>query len=271
MEEDREEQNNELLALESILDAAQFKYERDNGFMKVDLILNDSQIELRSPDSATSSADVNRHFVEYLPPFTLSFTLPPDYPSTNPPTFTLSCSWLPRQQLYRLCLKLDEIWSNDRGSVVLYQWYDFLQNQALEHLSIKSCLEICSDRKVHLTLMCDDEEIDSNILQRAVQDIQSESEILPLLLTYNQNQLKKVFDSSLYSCEICLESKLGAQCVEIKGCKHVYCKDCLSSYFNVNISEGNVKGLNCPEPSLRNTTIAKPNTGISKSRIIRSL
>lgn len=39
------------------------------------------------------------HTLKHLPPLILDFQLPPDYPSDNPPQFTLSCKWLNRKQV----------------------------------------------------------------------------------------------------------------------------------------------------------------------------
>lgn len=35
----------------------------------------------------------------FLPPLVLNFELPPDYPSTSPPAFTLSSKWLSPAQV----------------------------------------------------------------------------------------------------------------------------------------------------------------------------
>lgn len=37
--------------------------------------------------------------LHYLPPLTLNFEFPADYPSVSPPIFRLSCKWLNRYQV----------------------------------------------------------------------------------------------------------------------------------------------------------------------------
>lgn len=40
----------------------------------------------------------------FLPPLVLNFELPPDYPSTSPPAFTLSSKWLSPAQVCKSTL-----------------------------------------------------------------------------------------------------------------------------------------------------------------------
>lgn len=37
--------------------------------------------------------------ISFLPPLLLNFDLPEDYPSSSPPSFTLTCSWLSHTQV----------------------------------------------------------------------------------------------------------------------------------------------------------------------------
>ena len=43
--------------------------------------------------------DSKTHDLQFLPPITLHFQLPQDYPSSKPPQFTLSCKWLTEPQV----------------------------------------------------------------------------------------------------------------------------------------------------------------------------
>ena len=64
--------------------------------------------------------------VEHLPPLSLHFILPADYPSSSPPSFTLHSCWLDSSQLTTVCRELDQIWLDSQESVVLYLWQQFL-------------------------------------------------------------------------------------------------------------------------------------------------
>ena len=65
--------------------------------------------------------------VHHLPPLTLRFRLPPCYPSSQPPAYTLSCPWLAPGHLASLQLQLDSIYTDTGGGVVLFSWLSFLQ------------------------------------------------------------------------------------------------------------------------------------------------
>lgn len=86
-----------------------------------------------------------------------------------------------------------------------------------------------------------------NYDSRAIQDIGPKTKILYLLRDYSEEMRKKVFSSRVFECKVCFMEKLGANCLEFWPCRHVSCKDCMASFFSVQISEGNIKFLKCPE------------------------
>ncbi|XP_035681742.1 E3 ubiquitin-protein ligase RNF14-like [Branchiostoma floridae] len=83
---------------------------------------------------------------------------------------------------------------------------------------------------------------------RAIQDLASPSLLVPALVEYDQERRQHMFNTTMYNCNVCFGEKLGADCIGFKGCDHVYCKECMKGYFQVQISEGNVQCLQCPEP-----------------------
>lgn len=87
----------------------------------------------------------------------------------------------------------------------------------------------------------------SSLDSRAIQDIASYDRLLPVLLEYNKQALELDFHKSIFSCHVCFGEKFGSQCIKFFDCGHVFCKICMRDYFTVQISEGNVKGLNCPD------------------------
>lgn len=42
---------------------------------------------------------VSQYEISFLPPLLLNFDLPENYPSSSPPSFTLTCSWLSHTQV----------------------------------------------------------------------------------------------------------------------------------------------------------------------------
>ena len=51
----------------------------------------------------------------------------------------------------------------------------------------------------------------------------------------------------LLIAQVCFSEKLGSACIRFVGCDHVYCKECMKSYFEIQIADGTVKRLTCPE------------------------
>lgn len=135
----------------------------------------------------------------------------------------------------------------------------FLKEETLAYLNITSPYEpkICKQRKeqnrtkedhvshsIAASAMAQEEILDS----RAVQDIESLSSLIRELLDFDQAQREKCFNSKVYLCNICFSEKIGVECMYFLDCKHVYCKTCLKDYFEIQIKDGQVHCLNCPEP-----------------------
>lgn len=139
-------------------------------------------------------------------------------------------------QLSLLCAKLDELWEEDKGSVILFTWTNFLLDDSYSFLGLENPLIISKDTNRK----------DSALDSRAIQDIASYDRLLPVILEYNKQAIKLDFDKSFFPCQVCFGEKLGSQCIKFLDCGHVYCKSCMRDYFNVQINEGNVKGFICP-------------------------
>jgi hypothetical protein len=50
--------------------------------------------------------------------------------------FTLSCFWLSKRQITRLCEKLDETWKEYSGMAVIYTWVEWLQMNTVNYLEV---------------------------------------------------------------------------------------------------------------------------------------
>ncbi|XP_045203208.2 E3 ubiquitin-protein ligase RNF14-like [Mercenaria mercenaria] len=241
---DQEEQDDELLALTSIYDnvlKVTKEGELNGGELSASPVLPDDfcvKILKNQKGSSGETSETELHIIRYLPPILLNFVLPKDYPSCNAPQFTLSCKWLNRQQLGKLCKKLDSIWEENTGCVVLFMWNTFLQDELFDFLSLSSPLELAhviNPRK------------DSNLDDRAIQEISSEHELLPVILEFNKQEKFRQFEKSSFTCKVCFSEKAGVNCTIFHDCDHVYCNECMRDYFSVQIRDGNVKGLECPD------------------------
>lgn len=272
MSEDKEAQEDELLALASIYDEEEFHRAESAQGGEIQLCL-----EL-PPDFKVVVKGENKteYNVSFLPPLVVNFEIPADYPSTSPPLFTLSCKWMTRAQMSSLCRRLDELWEENQGCVILFTWIQFLKEEALGFLGIQSPLEIirggskaamvqfaghpekAEEKKKELMNSKSEQKFSSSsqLDPRTVLLMDPRADLLPQLLDFDEAQRQRVFDSRVFCCGICFVEKLGSNCLCFKECQHVYCKACMTEYFQIQIRDGNVQCLNCPEPKC--TSLATP-------------
>jgi len=250
--ENIEAQKDEVLALQSIFDESQVLVnssgEQHTGCMYVKPELGGDY---------TLLADETRLNIQHLCPLELHFNLPPNYPSVEPPHFTLVCKWLTREQLSKLCAVMDTRWEEElKGQVVLFEWLQFLQYEALDFLEIKEGLNLSwfytSDLKTSRRSSAAGKDLNQSLTNttldsRAVQDRQFKTDLLEYLKSYDRQETQKEFEKSSQSCKVCFDEKLGLQCMQFPSCCHVYCKDCMKSYFEIQIRDGTVNNLGCPE------------------------
>lgn len=77
--------------------------------------------------------------------------------------------------------------------------------------------------------------------------------LLSLILVHDEAQKQRRFAESVLDCGVCLTSVLGSKCMLFRDCGHVHCEPCLAQYCTVQISEGNVRGVTCPQPRCKAT------------------
>ncbi|XP_033112078.1 E3 ubiquitin-protein ligase RNF14-like [Anneissia japonica] len=269
-----EEQEDELLALQSIYEDEKIFIRADDkkgGKLTLPLQLPQQPFYIKLSDKQAKQAlnlggklkeekDGTCLAVEHLPPLVLHFQYPKTYPSTDSPSFTLLSKWLPTSMLSCLCTQLDNIWQENQGTVIMYSWSNFLINEALSYLKITSPHELNfgfnSDKSSRSSEVNPDSpqshapKLEGRTLEvvdpRAVQDIASPSLLLKIIIEYDRDQSQEEFKKSYFLCSVCFAEKLGSESMKFYECNHVYCNVCLKSYFEVQIKDGNVKCLTCP-------------------------
>uniref|UniRef100_A0A3Q3A6Q7 E3 ubiquitin-protein ligase RNF14-like n=1 Tax=Kryptolebias marmoratus TaxID=37003 RepID=A0A3Q3A6Q7_KRYMA len=423
MNADQDEQEDELLALQSIFGSEEFvRYESEfAGEIQVLIDLPvDFNVLLKHGKTRRQDA------ISFLPPLLLTFELPADYPSSSPPSFTLTCSWLTHTQLGSLSAQLIDLYQATEGSVVLFSWIQFLREDALKLLNIHSLLELPSDQPSTMSEKQDKQDnsntpkseptdvpglcgpdksassedvllnsssatkkpdfhgassLDShkankddfnqsslnsefktdypnalssetktqnahgseatafqtsefkadnqNDLSSAAdksellpfsefvqinrEDVLSKSDVsasvmppssssnlqypsekepasLPVqatkmslnngqtfsgfsitpsqkllsqILIYNAEQKQRVFATTVFNCSVCYMDWLGSECVQLYECGHIFCRVCLRDFCKVQITEGNVQGVICPQEGCTVTpTPAQVQSGI---------
>jgi len=178
--------------------------------------------------------------VSHVPPILLHFDLPPSYPQHDKPNFTISCKWLNFTQLTILCQQLDSIWDSDPGSVVLYNWQQFLATEALRSVEVTSSLQL---QFQNLT------KPDDSWDRRAVQDMEHPSLLLPYLLDYDRRERERNFLESFFDCTICFWTLPGSKCKRLEPCGHTHCCECLTLHITTKIQNGDVTNICCPSGS----------------------
>ena len=139
-------------------------------------------------------------------------------------------------QLSKLCGALDSLWVEGEGSVVLYQWQQLLAHETLPLLCISSSLAVDVE-KPHPKMADWD--------NRAVQEIEHSLMVLPTLIEYDVKRKEKVFKTSVFTCEICFQSLLGDECVQLPSCMHVHCCECMRGHIAAKVSDGQVVRIDC--------------------------
>uniref|UniRef100_A0A3P9CSM9 E3 ubiquitin-protein ligase RNF14 n=1 Tax=Maylandia zebra TaxID=106582 RepID=A0A3P9CSM9_9CICH len=140
MTEDLEEQEDELLALQSIFDADEFVRDESKSAGEIRVCVElpvGFSVALREGKSEAPGF-LRQYDISFLPPLLLNFGLPEDYPSSSPPSFSLTCSWLTHTQLAALRAHLADLYEATGGAVVLFSWVQFLREDALRFLNIHS-------------------------------------------------------------------------------------------------------------------------------------
>nr|XP_020509087.1 E3 ubiquitin-protein ligase RNF14-like [Labrus bergylta] len=366
MTADREEQEDELLALHSIFDSDEFVRDESKfaGEIRVSVELpGDFTVVLKEGET------LRQYEISYLPPLCLTFELPEDYPSSSPPSFSLTCSWLTHTQIPSLTAQLIDLYQATGGAVVLFTWIQFLKEDALKFLDVHSLLELPSHeqsiaqdlsatssraerptgnfaeslnpstldksskdcqvaeesgqnnstshlskvRQTDLNSDSNEEPLIQNTLTDSDKDSSDDREadqtsensefkavsehlpfaqsdqsnqediftggdssassfpssssphpldqtgqtpsglsltpsqaLLSQLLIYNATQKQKEFSTTVFDCDICFVGWLGSECVQLLECDHIFCRGCLSEFCKLQITEGNVRGVTCP-------------------------
>uniref|UniRef100_A0A673CP08 RBR-type E3 ubiquitin transferase n=1 Tax=Sphaeramia orbicularis TaxID=375764 RepID=A0A673CP08_9TELE len=239
MNSDSEEQEDELLALCSIYDSDEFirNESKAAGEFRV-------SVELRKDFTVTltEGETLTQYDLSFLPPLHLTFELPEDYPSTSPPSFTLTCCWLTQAQLSALGTQLIDLYQSTGGAVVLFSWVQFLKEEALGFLDIQTRLEIPSIE--HSALFSNKENQTANLSTLILTPAQA---LLSQLLIHDATQKEKVFYTTVFDCGVCFMCWLGSECVQIPQCGHVFCRSCLTEFCRLQITEGNVRDITCPQ------------------------
>ncbi|KAF2203014.1 RWD-domain-containing protein, partial [Delitschia confertaspora ATCC 74209] len=188
-----------------------------------DIQSDDTELSRLSLNPTTPSLSGELHTLSYLPPLKLDVVLPDGYPSDTPPQVKLSTdpAWLPKDILESLRKEAVVLWEEYGHGQVLFSYISSLQDAA---------------------------ERAFGLADGANGSVELPYEMKIALLDFDIQMKKEKFNKETFDCGICLEPKKGSACYRLQRCQHVFCIDCLKSFYNNCILEGDVNGIKCLDP-----------------------
>ncbi|ORX36001.1 hypothetical protein BD324DRAFT_581472 [Kockovaella imperatae] len=234
-------QGDEILALESIYPSLIESLPNNEIRLSIPITLpSPTAIILQTIATEPSSSNVLPTLdLEHLPPLTVSIALPTDYPLKSPPRVVdirapipgadKRSNWLSRKVLYKIGLRLEEMWRSEQmsgeGAGVIWQWWEWVGNgQFFEDLGL-------SQDGISFSLWVPPSLVPSTFHT--------------LLNTFNAKEKHSEFESVAFSCAICMESRKGKSCAQMT-CGCVFCVPCLSLCWSLAIEEGTLENVACP-------------------------
>ena len=161
------------------------------------------------------------HELSHLPSVHLTIHLPAGYPAEAAPLFDISTQppWLPEEICQKLLASGNELWEELGKDQVVFAYIDLVREAA------ERSFDLGGSGSFHLPL-----------------DFQ-----MPLL-DFDRMSKRTKFEQGTFDCGVCLEPKKGSSCYRLSSCGHVFCIDCLQSFYTTCIDEGDVSSVKCLAP-----------------------
>ncbi|XP_023313794.1 E3 ubiquitin-protein ligase RNF14-like [Trichogramma pretiosum] len=276
---DQERQNDELFALECIDIADEFKYKRnsDSRFecsfsLRCKLVKNNIEIfqnfhqtlqsecadqhfghvlkdendNIIHSDEPSETSKGEKNIIRYLPPVRLYVQLPSNYPSVSCPMFNLAINWLAPWVVSIVCQKLDDMWTANEYSEILYTWIDFLKYELLNFLNIIDYIDV--SYLYGLFLMPENDDLLDLMKIKDRRIIYGGLFLDPIEKLLENNRLcdHEEFKSNKHECSICFIENKGTESLKMEPCNHIYCEKCMEEYLIVKINQRDIQNITCP-------------------------
>jgi len=181
-EDHLQSRKDEIFALSSIYDELQVNPDELSGSLRIPVELD------VSVGIVCAERDAK---VRYLPGINFTFATGEKYPESEPPEYSIACSWLSKEKLEHVEAEIRSIWEGTK-ELCLFTMIDEISELAkslfgMEYLEVSDEL---FEEMIHFT---DKEELDR-------------------------------FQQGSYFCGVCLEHKRGVDCFKLPRCGHVFCK-----------------------------------------------
>eukprot|EP00277_Geminigera_cryophila_P028141 CAMPEP_0179465270 /NCGR_PEP_ID=MMETSP0799-20121207/46876_1 /TAXON_ID=46947 /ORGANISM="Geminigera cryophila, Strain CCMP2564" /LENGTH=338 /DNA_ID=CAMNT_0021269465 /DNA_START=71 /DNA_END=1084 /DNA_ORIENTATION=- len=196
------------------------------------------QIELGSVPSPCTvmKDDGTTCSITYLAPIQIRAVVNTEYPD-KAPDFTIECPWLSLGQLTALCVKLDEIAEENLGGAILFQWAVYLHTEPAIEMSDPICLPGPMPNSSTQTPF--------DVRARAA--CSSAAQIWQEIERQDSAKRRRAFLATHHTCGVCFDDVAGSRALQLSACQHIFCTNCITGLCEVQISEGAVQFVRCPE------------------------
>ena len=103
---------------------------------------------------------------------------------------------------------------------------------------------------------------------------ENDPEFIDLMIKYikdfDELREEQHFRNNAFLCLVCFVEKLGDQCMRFPICSHVYCCECMQEYFKVQIGEGMMNNLICPNEACESRALPTQVYNINVTYIFNS-
>lgn len=242
---DKERQEDEIFALQNILDENEFRCKK-NGHIECSFSISCNLINenlLIKYDTRVKRKELS---IRHLPPVRFYIRLPQNYPSSKAPEYHLVINWLAPWEVSLACQKLDELWEENEFNEILFVWQKFLKNELLTFLNLKHTLD--TSFLFELFSNPNDQFLLKILEWKDARVFYAGLNLNPIkrLLDYDEQGDILEFETNIQECNICFMTHFGKMCIRINLCDHVFCKECAQQYLTMKIDEHNVNNIKCP-------------------------
>lgn len=197
----------------------------------------------------TGIIGTQRHPLAHLPPVTLNFHFPPAYPQSGIPEFTLTCPWLTPTRLLTVADRLRSLAAERPGEVLLFEWISFLREDLLAALDLQNFLPVHAvpvlEKAVRsgclawpiifLPKFCSSQTEEAASAEPGGCLSRQQRKMLRMLIEYDAAQAQRQFDTTLFDCNICYDTKRGLDCVKFELCGHIFCREDIQHYITAQV------------------------------------
>lgn len=95
----------------------------------------------------------------------------------------------------------------------------------------------------------------SAVKKPRISELLEPPDLVKSLKDFNEVEESRVFGTQLFNCNVCFAEKSGKSCLKFADCGHIFCNDCMRTYFEVQIRQGQMSSLTCPEEKCKSQAL----------------